>query len=55
MNILLDNTMLIEMSILTFIIVAAICIWAYVDTKQEKRLLDAIESEHRSSSDKHHA
>ena len=54
MNILLDSTMVFEIGILTAVIVISVLVWAYVDTKQEKRLLDAIEAEHRSS-DKRHA
>jgi nitrogen fixation-related uncharacterized protein len=46
---ILDNTMLIEVSILTSVICISVLVWAYVDSKQEKRLIDAIEAEHRSS------
>lgn len=39
--------MLLEVTILTAVIVTTVLVWAYIDTKQEKRLLDAIEAEHR--------
>ena len=41
--------MFLEISILTGIIGMCVFVMAYVDTKQEKKLLDAIEEEKRSS------
>ena len=44
--------MVLEIGILTAIICVSVLVWAYIDTRQEKRLLDLIEEERRESENK---
>lgn len=49
-----DSDMLIELAILTFCIFVAILIWAWIDTRQEQKLLKSIELENDHPLDKRH-
>ena len=50
----MDSNMLIELAILTSCLFVAILVWAWLDSKQEKRLLQSIELENHHPLNKRH-